>query len=88
MNATQTAVTKARAQYLAWLREKFPTLYEYAVMRTIQAPPAAGLSGFLDSIGTVFGNVVKSVTTALPQLANTYSEYRQEIGRASCRERV
>lgn len=76
MNATQTAVVKARAQYLAWLREKFPTLYETAIMRTVQ-PPTNGLSGLLDSIGTVFGNVVNSVTTALPQLANTYSEYRQ-----------
>lgn len=73
---TQLEITQARAQYLAWLRSKFPTLYETAIMRTVQ-PPTNGLSGLFDSIGTVFGNVVKSVTNALPQLANTYSEYRQ-----------
>lgn len=76
MNETQLSVTQARAQYLAWLRNNFPLLYEHAIAN-VNAPPAEGLSGFLDTLGSAFSNVVSSVTTALPNLAKTYSEYRQ-----------
>lgn len=76
MNTVATSVTKARAQYLAWLRSNFPTLYEHAIAN-VSAPSAPGLSGFLDTLTSGFSNVVNSVTSALPDLARTYSEYRQ-----------
>lgn len=76
MNTVATSATKARAQYLAWLRSNFPTLYERATAN-VSAPPAPGLSGFLDTLTSGFSNVVNSVTSALPDLARTYSEYRQ-----------
>jgi hypothetical protein len=69
MTANQATVN--RAKYLAWLRTNYPDLYN-------EAMPQQGVSGFLDSIGSVFNNVVNNVTQALPQLANTYSQYRAQ----------
>lgn len=65
--------TENRALYLAWLRRQFPDLYRQAV--TINAQ---GMQGIFDSISDTFNNVVKSVSDALPQLASTYAQYRQQ----------
>jgi hypothetical protein len=66
--------TVARAVYLNWLRTNFPDLYNDAV--GANAASSAGVGGFFDTIGTTFSNVVSSVTNALPNLANTYAQYK------------
>lgn len=59
-----------RALYLAWLRSNYPALYEVAV--------GVPLAGIFDSISNAFSNVVKSVSDALPNLAQTYAQYRTQ----------
>lgn len=66
-----SAATVNRAKFLAWLRANYPDLYN-------EAMPRAQMGGFLDSIGSVFNNVVTNVTQALPNLANTYAQYRAQ----------
>lgn len=63
--------TVNRAKYIAWLRTNYPDLYN-------EAMPQQNVGGFLDSIGSVFNNVVNNVTQALPNLANTYAQYRAQ----------
>lgn len=68
--ATVNVATRNRAAYLAWLRTNYPHLYNEAM------PTQMG--GFFDSIGNAFNNVVNNVTQALPNLANTYAQYRAQ----------
>lgn len=68
--ATPNVATRNRAAYLAWLRTNFPDLWNEAT--------SPQMGGFFDSIGTVFNNVVNNVTQALPNLANTYAQYRAQ----------
>lgn len=63
--------THNRALFLAWLRTNFPDLYA-------DATKSAGLGGFFDSLTSAFNNVVTNVSNALPNLANTYAQYRQQ----------
>lgn len=63
--------THNRAQYLAWLRAHAPQLYNQAM------PVPNGVAGFWDSVGSTFNSVISNVTNALPNLANTYSQYQQ-----------
>lgn len=69
--ATETQ-TRNRAMFLAWLRMNYPDLYNEAM------PAPQQISGFLDSLGSTFNNIVNNVTTALPNLANTYAQYRSQ----------
>lgn len=61
--------------YLAWMRRRFPELYYTATAPVILQAKTIGLSGFFDSLVGGFKSVVTSVTTALPGLAKTYTEY-------------
>lgn len=67
-------VTENRAIYIAWLRENFPDLYAESIPHT--TIPGEGMGGILDSIGSTFNSVLTNVTNSLPQLANTYTQYR------------
>jgi hypothetical protein len=73
-------ITHNRAQYLGWLRGNAPALYRDCVpqMRVDEITDYEGLAGFWDSVGTTFSTVLSNVTNALPQLANTYSQYQQQ----------
>lgn len=61
-----------RALYLAWLRQYAPELYADVM------PASSGMSGILDSIGSAFNSVVSNVSSALPNLATTYAQYRTQ----------
>jgi hypothetical protein len=67
-------VIENRAIYIAWLRENFPDLYAESIPST--TIPGQGMSGILDSIGSTFNSVLTNVTNSLPQLANTYAQYK------------
>lgn len=69
-----------RAQYLAWLRGNAPALYRDVVpqMSIEDISTFSNLGGFWDSVGTTFSTVVSNVSNALPQLANTYSQYQSQ----------
>lgn len=72
MENTVDIAAHNRALFLVWLRSNFPDLYRKA------ANEDNGLSGLFDSIGTTFNNLVNNVTNALPSLANTYAQYRNQ----------
>lgn len=61
-----------RANFLAWLRANFPDLYTEAVTE------AETMGGIFDNLTSAFNNVVTNVTNALPNLANTYAQYKAQ----------
>lgn len=67
--------TIARAQYLAWLRQNFPSLYDDVVSELQNEFNQRQMAGLFDSIGNAFTNIVDNVTKNLPQLAQTYAQY-------------
>jgi hypothetical protein len=69
-----------RAQFLAWLRGAAPAIYRDCVpqMAVEDIGEYSGIGGFWDSVGTTFSTVVTNVTNALPQIANTYSQYQSQ----------
>lgn len=72
MANTVDSAAHNRALFLVWLRSNFPDLYRKAMNED------GGLGGLFDSIGTTFNNLVNNVTNALPSLANTYAQYRNQ----------
>jgi hypothetical protein len=80
MNKFNSRFTHNRAQYLAWLRGNAPALYRDCVpqLGVAEISDYHSLSGFWDSVGTTFNTVLSNVTNALPQLANTYSQYQSQ----------
>lgn len=64
-----------RAQYLAWLRREFPSLYQDAVASLRDDFERQQMAGLFDSIGNAFTSIVDNVTKNLPQLAQTYAQY-------------
>lgn len=71
MAAMSATATVNRAKFLAWLRSNYPHLWNQVV-------PSRQIGGFLDSLGSTFNNIVTNVTQALPNLANTYAQYRAQ----------
>lgn len=70
VNVSVTAKDRARYTFLLWLSEKHPEIYR----RIVTSRPAQ-LSGFLDSLQTIFTTTVEK----LPSLADQYVKTKAQL---------